>query len=411
MLTHAPTLSFTRTVTAPAADVYRAFLAPQALRDWLCDVAHINAWPGGPVHFWWEDGYYTAGTITDLAHDERLAFTWQGPGEPPAIVRVDLAPRGAQTTVRVTYDGGATDSALEARVAQLWEAALENLQSLLETGVDLRAARRPMFGITGGDTLTAAQAVELGVPVTEGLRLDGVVENLGAHVAGLQRDDVIVALGGAPVAGLPSLYAALQEHQAGDVVPVTFYRGAEQRVVPVELSRRPLPEPPASLEALLTLAREVYATADAELAACLAGVGEATVDYRPAPEAWTVKEIVAHLIAIELDVQTWLAIIIEDGHAEWPFHANTTQRGRALVRAYPTLAELIELLRRSVTTNLALMELLPPEPVRRYQLNHLAAHLREGQVDHVREHIADIEALQQAAARAGVMDGGTTHGR
>lgn len=408
MLTHTPTLTFTRTVTASAADVYRAFVSRQALRDWLCDVAQIDPRPGGPVYFWWERGYYTAGMITDLIPDERLAFTWQGPGEPPATVRVELVPQGDQTTVRVTYDAGAADSALEARIARLWEAALENLQSLLETGVDLRIARRPMFGIGGGDALTAAQAAALGVPVTTGLWLGEVVVGLGAHAAGLQRDDVIVALDARPVTDFPSLRAALEDHQAGDVVPVTFYRGAERRVVALELSRRPLAEAPASVADLLALAREVYATADAELAACLAGVGEATADYRPAPDAWTIKEILAHLIVIELDVQTWLAVIIEDGHAEWPFHANTHERVRALVRGYPTLPELLDLLRRSATVNLALMEGLPPDPVRRrHQLAHLAGHLREGLVDHDREHIADIEALKQAAGSAGDVGGGT----
>ena len=408
MLTHAPTLTFTRTVTASAPDVYRAFLARQALRDWLCDGAQVDPRLGGHVYFWWESGYYTAGIITDVAPDARLAFTWQGPGEPPATVQVELAPQGTQTTMRVTYDAGAVDHMVEARIGRLWEAALENLQSLLETAVDLRIARRPMFGLESGDALAAAQAAALGVPVAAGLWLGGVVAGLGAHAAGLQRDDVVVALGAHPVTGFPSLIAALQDHQAGDVVPVTFYRGAERRVVALQLSRRPLTEAPASVAALLALAREVYATTDAELAACLAGVSEATADYRPAPEAWTIKEILAHLIIIELDVQTWLAVIIEDGHAEWPFHANTHQRVQALVRGFPTLAELIGALRRCVTVNLALMELLPPDPVRRrHQLGHLAAHLREGLVDHDREHIADIKALKQAAASAGEVDRGS----
>ena len=407
MLTHSSILSFTRTVAAPPADVYRAFLARQALRDWLCDGAQVDPRPGGHIYCWWDSGYYTAGIITALAPDERVAFTWQGPDEPPATVRVELTPQGAHTTVRVTYDAATADRATEARITRRWEVALEHLQSLLETGVDLRVARRPMFGISNGDTLTAAQAAQLSVPVAAGLWVGGVVEGLGAHAAGLQRDDVVVALDDHPVTDFPSLRAALEEYQAGDVVPVTFYRGAERRVVPVELSRRPMAAPPELVEALLTLAREEYATADAELAACLAGVGEVTADYRPAPDAWNIKEILAHLIAIELDVQTWMAVIIEDGHAEWPFHSNTHQRVQALVRVYPTLAELIELLRRSTAANLALLELLPPETARRYQLNHLAAHLREGLVDHDREHIADIQTLKQAAAHAGKTEGGT----
>jgi uncharacterized protein YndB with AHSA1/START domain len=399
MLTTAAPLTFTRTVAASPAEVYRAFIVPAALQDWLCAAAQVEPQPGGRVYCWWESGYYTAGTLIDLLPDARLAFTWQGPGEPPATLRVDLAPEGAATTVRVTYAGEqqAADGA-PAAIAPLWEAALENLQSLLETGVDLRVARRPMFGLDSAEELTPDQAAQLGVPVTAGLWLGGVVAGLGAHAAGLQRDDVIVSLGERPVTGWPSFLAALQGYQAGDEVPVAFYRGAARHVVPLTLARRVVVPPPASLEELVALARDVYAVAEAELTACLSGVTEATADYRPTAAAWTIKEIVAHLIAIELDVQTWIAVIIEDGHGEWPFHANTTERMQALVQGYPTLAELTAALRRCMAVNLALLALLPPAAVRRrHRLGHLAGHLREGLVDHNREHIAEIAALAQAA--------------
>jgi hypothetical protein len=50
-------------------------------------------------------------------------------------------------------------------------------------------------------------------------------------------------------------------------------------------------------------------------------------------------------------------------------------------------------LQRAEVVNLALLAGLPPAPVRRrHQLAHLAAHLREGLVDHAREHFADIAA-------------------
>src|SRR5690242_7686350 len=129
MLTQAPPLRFTRTIPASPADVYRAFTAPQALRDWLCDAAQIDPRPGGRVYFWWNNGYYTAGTIADVARDEGLSFTWQGPHEAPGTLRIALAPKEDQTTVTVVYEGGeATDPATEARIAHIWEGALEDLQ-------------------------------------------------------------------------------------------------------------------------------------------------------------------------------------------------------------------------------------------------------------------------------------------
>src|SRR5205085_11969576 len=121
---------------------------------------------------------------------------------------------------------------------------------------DLRVARRPMLGLSGGAPLEAERAARLGVPVTEGLWLDGFLEGMGARAAGLQKDDVLVSLGGQPVNAGTSLASLLQGHRAGDRVPIDFYRGTERHTVTVELSARPMIQPPASAE---ELAREVRA--------------------------------------------------------------------------------------------------------------------------------------------------------
>jgi hypothetical protein len=148
---------------------------------------------------------------------------------------------------------------------------------------------------------------------------------------------------------------------------------------------------PASAAELMALAREGYTVIDSELAACLAGVSEAAAGARPTHDAWTILEIVAHLLALELDVQTWLAAIIEDSPLGWPFHANTSERMAALVTAYPTLPLLVDALRRAEAANLALLAALPPAVVRRrHALVPVAGHLREGLVDHAREHFAEI---------------------
>src|SRR3954452_13231416 len=122
MLTQAPTLRFTRTVDGPAPEVYRAFLAPAALRDWLCDDAQIDPRSGGRIYLWWNDGYYTAGVFTALARDERLAFTWGGPGESPGTVTVALAAHEGSTTVTVTHDtaDGPGHAPNEAALAARW---------------------------------------------------------------------------------------------------------------------------------------------------------------------------------------------------------------------------------------------------------------------------------------------------
>ena len=221
--------------------------------------------------------------------------TWRGPQGPAAgQVHVALTPAAVGTTVEVTHTAADTNPAGAAQAAEItrgWEHGLENLQSLLETGVDLRFARRPMFGLDDAEPLTPDLAVRLGVPITEGLRLRGLVEGMGAQAAGLQRDDIVVQLGEYPITGGISLARALQHHQAGDRVPVVFYRGPRQQTLTMELSRRPQPELPALLPAALAeVMRASYAALDKELAACFAGASEEKQrPTGPAPRSGTPK--------------------------------------------------------------------------------------------------------------------------
>src|SRR5688572_24849107 len=149
MLTQQDTLTFERTVPGEAADAFRAFTNSAALRDWLCNNAQVEARKGGPIYLWWSDGYFSSGTITDFSRDESLGFTWRGPNDPASSeVRVTFTPQGeGGTLVSVTQSGiGSGPEWAESanRIKPLWHDALENLQSILETGTDLRISRRPM---------------------------------------------------------------------------------------------------------------------------------------------------------------------------------------------------------------------------------------------------------------------------
>ena len=148
----------------------------------------------------------------------------------------------------LTHDGfGAGEAWDKVRAASRdgWTEGMENLKSVLETGQDLRYVLRPMLGIYA-DEFNAQIAARLGVPVSAGLRLGGVVPGLGAEQAGLQSDDVIVSLAGQPVGDYPSLAAALGPRRAGDRVEVAFYRGSERRTTEMMLSRRPIPAVPTA---------------------------------------------------------------------------------------------------------------------------------------------------------------------
>jgi uncharacterized protein YndB with AHSA1/START domain len=400
MLTQEATLHFTRTVQADPAAVFRAFTNPSALRDWLCDAAKVDPRQGGPIYLWWNDGYYTGGVFTTVIRDTELAFTWRGPADPAAgQVHVALTPAAGGTAVEVTHTAPDADSVWAAQAAEItrgWEHGLENLQSLLETGVDLRVARRPMFGLDDAEPLTPDLAVRLGVPVTEGLRLRGLVEGMGAQAAGLQRDDIVVQLGEYPITDGTSLARALQHHQAGDRVPVVFYRGPRQQTLTMELSRRPQPELPATPAALADAMRASYAVLDEELAAAFAGASEEAAAYRPGPEEWNAQEIVGHLLAIEHDTQSWIAAVIEDSDMEQVFHTNVHERVAALARVYTPTPVLLEELRRAEGVTVAMIAALPAAAVaRKHLFNQLATWLTTF-ADHTREHIGEIQALLAA---------------
>lgn len=392
-MTQEGTLTLRRTVGVNSTEVFRAFTNQGALRDWLCNAAQVEARRGGRIYLWWNDGYSTSGTFTELKRGESLAFTWQGPGERTSEVQISLDQQGdASTEVAVTHNGIGSEEQ-ERRLEKLWEAGLENLQSVLETGEDLRFTRRPMFGLREADEMTAELAEKIGVPVSEGILLKGLVEGMGAEAAGIEKGDVIVAIGGRDVLNFPSFVAALEPHRAGDRVPVTFYRGSEKRTIEMELSRRAMPELPTTLEALVEGTRQSYATLDQELDELLEGVSEDVAGRRPTPDDWNAKLVLAHLVAVEHDIQTWIAAMVEDADLEQFFHSNGRERLEAIVNAYGSLATLVEELKRSEAVNVALLASLSDETAGHKHLFNQLAQWFTTFGDHHREHFGEIKRL------------------
>jgi hypothetical protein len=276
---------------------------------------------------------------------------------------VSLTEKNGSTVVTVTHSGFGSGKAWAKAVKGLtggWEYAMENLASVLGSGPDLRITTRPMLGILV-DAFDAEIAKKIGVPVADGVRLSNTVEGMGARAAGLQRDDVIVSLGGKKVRGA-TLAGALQGRRGGDTVPVVFYRGKEKRKVMMELSRRPLPEIPATPGELAEAVRKMYAELDVELAKCLEGVTEEEASFKFTPEEWSAKDVVAHLLAGERDGHSYLAEAIT-GVARWydGFGDNVQARHTATIAAYPTVQAMLEEYRRNEIETVALLAALPPE--------------------------------------------------
>jgi len=401
----AQTLRFKRSVNAPAAAVYRAFTNSTALREWFCDAAQAEPRKGGRLYVAWNSGFYANGEFTALTPPKKIGFTWHGRGEPEETrVQVSLAEKNGVTMVTLTHGGigpGKTWARLIKGFTHGWEVALESLQWVLETGQDLRLVRRPLLGINGGD-FNPEIAANLGVPVTEGLRLDGVADGKGAQAAGLQRDDVIVSLGGKKVSGLTTLITALRGRRAGDKVQVVFYRGAEKKTATMELSARSLYEVPMTPAALADAVKKKHAENDAELARYLQGVSEAEAGCSPASGEWSAKETLAHLIICERDTQTWIGQLITDAEPWSEIAANQTNlpsRIHATISILGTVPALIGELECSEKETLATLAALPPEFVAHkgtyWRMGYFMFDLADHTVEHLKQMCAAIEAARK----------------
>ena len=352
-------------VNASARTAYRAFTNSNALREWLCDVATVEPHPRGRMYLWWRGDFYSSGHYLELEEDKRVKFRWYSSIDPlPTEVTVSFTEKDSGTLVRM--DHAVPDDESWRRMGETfrenWADSLENLKSVLETGIDLRIANRPMLGIAPGD-FTEEQAAALGVPVREGLRLDGLVSGMGAERAGLQKDDVLVSMAGKPITNdFNSLPIAIQGKKSGDRVEVVFYRGPEKKTVIMELSRRPMPEVPFDKVELEKRARETYEPALAEVEKCFEGVSDSEAMKRPEPQEWSALEIVAHLIHQERFNVLFLAGLIDGFEPVYDgFGTNVHAYVQATVKANPSVALMLSALRRAVEEVLAMTSFIPDD--------------------------------------------------
>ena len=397
------TVSIEIFVNAPVHFAWRAFTNSTSLREWLCDVATVAPNPGGRMYLAWNSGFYSSGHYLELEQDKRVKFRWFSNMDPvPTEVTVTVSEKDDGSLIRLEHELP-DDEAWKGKVISFqddWAESLENLKSVLETGVDLRIANRPMLGIVPGD-FTEEQAQALGVPVREGIRLDGVVDGMGAQLCGLQRDDVLVEFAGHALRNDATSFAnAIKGKKGGDKIEVSFYRGPERQTLTMELSRRPMPEVPFDPAELERRAREIYEPALAELEQCFEGVSDAQAMQRPEPNEWSALEVVAHLVAGERFNLIFLTGLI-DGYEPVTdgFGTNIHAQVQAMVKANPSVDLMLGALRRAVEETLAYVSLLPAEFVaNKGSYYRFAAGLLQPNF-HLTAHAGQIQAAL-AASRA-----------
>ncbi len=352
-------------VQANPSEVYRYFTNSTAYRDWMCDVATVQPHPGGHIYLCWPGEYYTSGEFLQLENEKLVSFTWHGRNEPRQThVDISLRKKSGGTLVKLAHRGlgkGKKWAAIADTYAKEWHSSLENLASVLETGADLRITRRPMLGIYLGE-FNPEIATQLCVPVSAGVRLEGLVDGLGAQRAGLQKDDVIVSLDGTELGSNVSIGSIMQSKHAGDVVEVVFYRGPEKKAVKMTLSGRPIPPIPASGVELSKQVEPAYRQYEAEFETVLSAASDEECAYKPGAADWSANEVLAHLIQSEQGWQNYASEIVS-GHEPFydDFGGNLLPRIEATTAVFTTKAELFRQLKLHDAQTLAMLARLPDD--------------------------------------------------
>jgi len=397
------TVTSQQLVKATPDQVYYAFTHAGALTEWLCDFATVAPRPGGRMYLWWNGDFYSAGEYIELKENKSIKFKWFARFEPAVSeVLVTLAKRKNDTLVTMAHtvpDGKAWAKRSVGFKAE-WDSTLPNLAAVLETGLDRRIFDRPMLGINISD-FSAAIAKAIGVPVKEGIRIDDARPGLGAHAAGLCKDDVIVEMNGRKITtDFSTFAAALHGKKGGDKVAVTFYRGAAKKTVTMELSKRPVPDIPWQPAELAKRVRARYDDSIARLEEAFRNVSESEADREPAPGEWSAKQTLAHLIHTERGWVSNLDDVVggyprngDDWGGNLPAHIHAT------VKAYGTVKGMIDELKRLAVEVVAFIEALPPAFVERKASYFLSAAQILELESHTISHIDQINAAIDAARK------------
>jgi uncharacterized protein YndB with AHSA1/START domain len=398
-------LKFKQFVAAAPSEAYSAFTNGAAFCEWLCDVAQVDARLDGHLYLGWESGYFVNGDYLELAPNEKVVFSWHGAGEPGATqVKATFESQPDGTRLVLSHQGiGSEDAWKRARkeFKGSWKRALENFKSVLETGQDLRFLNRPRLGFCEIQELSAEQSALAGYARRAGLLVQGVEEGLCAANAGLQTGDLLVKFAGQKTSTLAELGEALHQHEAGDEVKFLFYRGETKMSAKAQLSHRPALEVPPTAETLAEAVSRQYDRFGVELDALLKGVSEQMAEYRSDPAEWSVKEMLAHLIATEREIQAWTARRVEGQEADFALLANQPVRIRAIISTFPSLASLAAELKRNQTETVAMAYDLPEDFVRRRRgYWRVGYKVLQISVWHLQTHLDQVRATLELAGQS-----------
>lgn len=302
----------------------------------------------------WRSGYRAVGTLQSITPDRSLAMSWQGSGEPgPTTIKVALAPSaGGATRVTLTHSGFGAGKAWAGRAEEAehaWNKALDNLKSILETGIDPRAAEWPVMGVVFTDE-----------PGVQGAVLNIVVPGGAAETAGLHKGDVVVRLASARVSSAREGVAALSMLRAGQKAPVTVLSEGVRRTIPLVLGARPVTEIPSDMADLIDQAAQMHREVMGRLRQAVTGLDETRAAMPPAECEWSVKQVLGHLISCEAGFRAWACDVLMGRTTSW-IEARLPEQMAAVFAAASTMPALLDRLESEMAQSRALVGAMSPE--------------------------------------------------
>jgi uncharacterized protein YndB with AHSA1/START domain len=103
---------------APREEVWEALTDPDRLADWFANEVDLDLRPGGRAGFRWSNGEQRRAVVTEVEHEQRLAFAWDDDGV-AGDVAFTLADDGDGTRLTVEETTPAWTTALDLQACAL----------------------------------------------------------------------------------------------------------------------------------------------------------------------------------------------------------------------------------------------------------------------------------------------------
>ena len=384
-------------IEAPIFQIYYLFSTRSGWSDWFAD--HVSGKVAVDNLLQLQHG--TLGKIAflfrEVVPEKRIVFAFLTPDNLSAgEVTISLEADQGETAVTISHAGLEQDEV--DRLKDLWQNGLDNMKELMEQARDPRLWTRPFLGVTVGEWVTPEYAAKNNLATEYGMHINSVIEGRGAANAGITGGDTIISLAGVPINETPALLKVYADNHAGDTIDVEYYHGQELRQSRLTLSAFPVPEVPATTHDIADRLDEYFQKVNQKLEQMLEGQNEAQLEYRHAAGEWSVKEVLAHLVASENDSIHWLGSYLA-GREVHPYTSGTPARLKSLLVLYPTTDKLLQKLRQAQKELVSLINQIPAEVVsRKASMVRLSFSYSLDVNIHYKEHLAQIADILERAA-------------